>query len=230
MKKLFRIGLTTIALAFMLGMFAVTETRAQVLNEVLKRMDAHYKVLTSLQASVNYEKFESGLGDKTARQGKAVYLTSNGRNAFRIDWTKPNEILSVIDKRYVLYQLEIKQAIVGTTDDVKTNSSSSSNPLFFITMSKEQMRANYNIKYLGEEKVGGTISTWHLELTPKSTQKYKLADIWVDGNGMPVQMKITANNNDTESILLTNLDKNGKKIDTAIFKINLPKDVKVINK
>jgi outer membrane lipoprotein-sorting protein len=77
-----------------------------------------------------------------------------------------------------------------------------------MNMSRAQLKANYNVKYLGEETVKGGTKTWHLELTPNSRTNYKSADVWVDGNGMPVQSRVTEHNNDTTTVLLTNLQKN----------------------
>lgn len=222
MRKFLRYGLTAIALGFVLSAFAPTETNAQI-NEILNRMDAHYKALTSLRTNVTYEKYDSVLQDATTRQGKAIYLLQKGKNPLiRIDWIKPEESLAVVNKKYILYQPKLKQAFVGSTDNMKNKDSSSvSSPLAFINMSKEELKANYSIKYIGEESVSGGTSTWHLELTPKTAQKYKLADLWVDGNGMPIQMKITATNNDTETVLLTGLEKN-ITIKPSVFQINPP--------
>ena len=54
-----------------------------------------------------------------------------------------------------------------------------------------------------------------------------MADLWVDGNGMPVQAKITEKNNDTTLVLLSNMQKN-VTIKASEFKINLPKGTKII--
>jgi outer membrane lipoprotein-sorting protein len=42
-----------------------------------------------------------------------------------------------------------------------------------------------------------------------------------------VQMKVIENNNDSTTVLLSNIDKNSS-IDTNVFKIVLPKDTKII--
>ncbi len=230
MKNLFRIGLAAIVLTFVFGGFAAAEAQAQgAINEILKRMDEHYKALKSLRTDITMVKFDSVLNENSTMQGKAMYLPVKGRNAYvRIDWRSPEESLAVVDKEYVIYRPRLKQAIVGNVDSVqKKESAGVSSPLAFLNMSKEQLKANYDIKYLGEERVGGSVQTWHLELTPKTAGKYKLANVWVDGNGMPVQVKITENNNDATSVLLTNLEKN-ISLPGSSFKINLPKGTNVV--
>jgi outer membrane lipoprotein-sorting protein len=49
----------------------------------------------------------------------------------------------------------------------------------------------------------------------------------VDGNGMPIQAKVTENNNDTTTVLLTKLQKN-VTVNGKDFEVSLPKDVKVV--
>ena len=99
------------------------------------------------------------------------------------------------------------QVIQGRTDQAK-NSASAGSALAFMTMSKEQLKANYDVVYLGQEKVTGGVDTWHLQLTPKGKTSYKSAELWVDGDGMPRQAKVIEVNNDTTTVLLSNIQKN----------------------
>lgn len=218
------------ALTFVFNTLAVLEINAQgALQEVLKRMDDHNKALTSLQADVKMVKFNAQLNESDpAQEGPMKYLPRKGRNAYvRIDWTKPlQESLAVVDKDYVLYRPHLKQAYTGKTDKAK-NSGGAGNALAFMNMSKTQLKQNYEIIYVGKENVSGGIPTWHLQLTPKTPQNYKMAEIWVDGNGMPIQAKTIENNNDSMTVYLSNLQKN-KSIDGSIFKIDLPKGTKII--
>lgn len=230
MKSFLRFGLTTLALTLFFGLFAATQANAQgPLNEILKRMDEHNKALSSLQSSVKMVKFNSQLGENDVYEGTAKYVPLKGRDALvRIDWTKPVvESLAVVNKEYILYRPRLGQAIVGKVDGAKSGSKGANNALAFINMSKAQLKANYNIKYIAQENVAGNIPTWHLELTPKTATNYKVADLWVDGNGMPIQAKVTENNNDSTTIYLSDLQKN-VSLNTKIFVINYPKNTKVI--
>ena len=227
MIKFLRYGLTTFALIFVFNAISVTETKAQgALNDILNRMDAHYKALTSLQASVKMDKYNSQLEEHDITEGTAKYLPLKGRDALvRIDWTKPlEESLAVVNKEYVLYRPRLKQALVGKVDKAQ-GSAKSNSALAFMNMSKAQLKTNYNVKYIGQENLSNGTPTWHLELTPKIKTTYKVADIWVDGNGMPIQMKVTENYNDATTILLSNLKKN-ETLNTKIFVITLPKGTK----
>ncbi|HVE57060.1 MAG TPA: outer-membrane lipoprotein carrier protein LolA [Pyrinomonadaceae bacterium] len=228
MKKLLRYGFTAIALAFVLSAFGAGTANAQI-NDILKRMDEHYKALKSLQANISREINNPQLGDDPDKMsGTISLLPGKGRNlSFRLDWTQPRtEIISVVNGQYVLYTPNIKQAYTGSSDSQKVQGKGG-NALKVISMSKEEIKANYTVEYLGQEKISSGIPTWHLKLTPKVKADYKFADIWVDGNGMPLQAKITQSNDTTDSILLTNLKKN-VSINGSIFKVSLPKDTKIV--
>lgn len=197
------------------------------INEVLKRMDTAYKGLSTLRANVKMEKTDSVLGETDTQEGTVIYVPKKGKDAnIRVDWTKPAETLAVVNGKYVIYKESNHQAITGSVNDAKGSAKAGSS-LSFLNMSKAQLKTNYEIALLGEEKVASGENTWHLKLTPKAKGKYKQADLWVDVNGFPVQSKITENNNDTTTILLSKIEKN-VTIDQTKFKVQLPADVVMV--
>lgn len=229
MNKILKLRVLGIALMFAVSLFAAGETNAQnPTNEILKRMDEHQKALKSLQANVQMAKFNSQLNETDVSEGVTMYLPAKGRDALvRIDWARPvQETLSVVNKQYVIYRPRLNQALVGKVDS-KSKEANRTGALSFMNMSKEQLKANYNVQYFGEEKVAGNVATWHLKLTPKTPTNYQYAEVWVDGNGMPVQAKVVENNNDSTTVLLSNLQKN-VSLDANKFKVQLPKGVQVI--
>ncbi|MGB7068143.1 MAG: outer-membrane lipoprotein carrier protein LolA [Pyrinomonadaceae bacterium] len=228
MNRKCKLGSIAMGLMLFLNVFAVTDVSAQdVLRQILNRMDQHNKSLTSLRASVSMAKYNAQLGgDPDLVNGTAVYLPQKGRDALvRIDWVKPDESLSVVNKEYVLYRPRLAQAITGKVNGSK--SKGTNNALSFMNMSRDQLKANYSVRYLGEETVSSGTKTWHLELTPKLATGFKSAELWVDGNGMPIQAKVIEKNNDSTTVLLSNLEKN-VSINASVFRINLPKGTKVI--
>jgi outer membrane lipoprotein-sorting protein len=231
MKLFLRLGFTAITLTLFLGAVTAIETKAQnVLPEILKRMETHRNNLTSLRTSVKMVKVNDQLKETDITEGTAFYVPSKGRDALiRIDWTKPvEETLSVVNNKYVLFTPRRKSAIVGNAANAKGNGKA--NNLFaFVNMSKDELKANFNIKYLGQENISSGDQTWHLEMTPKNpaSYKFKSAEMWVDGDGMPRQIKITENNKDTTTLLLSNLNKN-TSIKASVFEVKLPKGTNVI--
>jgi outer membrane lipoprotein-sorting protein len=230
MNKILRFGLWVIVLNLFVG---VSEAGAQadVIGTVLRRMDNHNKSIVSLKADLTMTKYDSVLQlTDPPMIGSTKYLPKSKitRNKFyaRIDWTKPVvEQVSVIGDEYKLYRPRIPQVIAGSTRSAKGGSKAGS-VLGFMTMSREELRANYSVVYLGEESVGVDVM-WHLQLTPKIAGGYKTAELWIDSDGMPRKVKITERNNDTTTLLLTNIEKN-ITIDTKIFELNYPKSLKPI--
>lgn len=217
-------------LVFALAFSAALATDAVAqgpLGQILNRMDAHNKALKSVQADVTMLKFNPQLNVEDKYSGSTSYLPSfKGKRYMRLDWAKPAiEQISVQGDDYRLYKPSINQIYVGNVKNSKT-SAGAGNALGFMSMSKDQLKANFDVVYLGEESAAGT-NTWHLRLTPKSATSYKSAELWVDGNGMPVQAKVFEMNNDTTTVTLTNIRKN-VTIDVRIFVLTPAKGVKEI--
>jgi outer membrane lipoprotein-sorting protein len=222
MNRFFKFGLSAVAVVLFFNAFAVTESNGQILRDILKRMDLHYKALQTLKADVKREQVNSQLGAVDKYEGNVVMVPGKGRNfSMRLDWSKPKvEVLSVVNGQYVLYVPGIKRAYFGSSDSAKAGGSGG-NVLQALSMSEAELKANYNIEYLGQEGISGAVQTWHLKLTPKTKAKYKFSELWVDSDGMPRQTKITASNNDTDTILLTGIKEN-ERIDGKIFEVKVP--------
>ena len=229
MNRSIRISVVVAVLLAAFNIFAVADADAQVLREVLKRMDDHYKTLSTLRAGVKMDKFNSQLGEHDISEGTTMYVPQKGRDAYvRVDWVKPiKESLSIVNKEYVIYRPHLAQAITGKVSKAQNNAKANS-AMAFMNMSKAQLQANYTINYLGQEKVSTGAPTWHLELIPKTASNYRKAELWVDGNGMPIQAKVIENNNDATTVLLFNLEKN-TKINLADIPINPPKGTKIVS-
>jgi outer membrane lipoprotein-sorting protein len=224
MKRFFRFGLPVLAAVLFINSAASAQG---VLNEILKRMDAQNKSLTSLRANVTMVKENAQLGDAETTQGKVLYLPQRAGSPFvRIDWVKPDESLAVVNKQYVIYRPRLQQAYTGTTDSAKGNAKAGG-ALAFMNMSKTQLKANYDVEYLGEATLSNGTKTWHLRMTPKIKASYKSAEVWIDKDGFPTQSKMVEANNDATTVLLSNLEKN-VTINAAVFKIELPKGTKII--
>lgn len=227
MKKLSRTLLFAIIFAFVFGTVSVAETRAQgVLNEILKRMDTHKDWLETLKGNVRMAKTNTQLNITTTQDGEMVYVNKGGRDvAVRIDWREPDEVLSVIKGEYTLYRKRLNQAIKGKTQGSKN--AQANNALSFMSMSKKELTDTYDVKYLGKVSLDGT-QVWHLGLYPKKKQSYESAELWVDGDGMPIQAKIIEKNKDVTTVRLSNLKKNEVRINTKVFEVKLPSNVQII--
>lgn len=200
-----------------------------ILGEILRRLDTHNRSLQSLRAEVTMVKHNSQLNVSDTTSGTTSYLPKTPKRGMyvRIDWTKPvEEQISVIGDDYELYRPRLNQVIVGKVQKARNNASVGG-ALAFMSMTRDQLRANYEVRYIGEEQIRGGTPTWRLELTPKTETSYKLAELWVDGDGMPRQAKIVEHNNDSTTVLLTGIQKN-LTLKADIFKLKYPSNVKKI--
>ncbi len=231
MNSLLRHSLIVFSLAVICSSAAVEVNGQNILGNILSRMDNYNKSLQSLQADVTMVKYNPQLNVSDTSVGTTSYLTKSGKRPMytRIDWVKPaREEISVIGDEYTLFRHRLNQVIKGKVDRAK-NSASAGGALSFMSMSRAQLRANFDIQYVGEANImdAAKTLTWHLKLTPKVRTSYQSAELWVDGDGAPRQAKITEHNNDTTTILLQNLKKNGT-LKAEIFRINYPKNAKII--
>jgi outer membrane lipoprotein-sorting protein len=228
MKIFSRLRLAIISITLFFSLLVVSEAEAQVLPSILNKMQTHQKSLYSFRSKITMEKYNSQLKESDVNAGIIIYLRGGKNQIFsRIDWTKPvQESLSLINREYVLYRPRLKQALMGTTYKTKENYKFI-DALSFLNMSKNEIKAYYDIKYLGQETVKSGTKTWHLVFTPKTASIYKAAQLWVDGNGMPIQAKVVEHNDDSTTVLLSDWKKNAT-IDAAEFKIKLPISTKII--
>ncbi len=216
------------AFVVLAGGFGAAEAAGQnKLREILNRMDTHNKGMTTLRAKVTMVKTQAQLGESDTSVGTAIYAKGKGRNPLvRIDWEKPQESLAVRDGQYIMYRPRLEIAYTGSTSGAQKDTKSTS-ALAFMNMSKAELNANYDVALLSESAtLSSGVRTWHLQLTPKNKTSYKSAEVWVDPDGMPHQSKIIEQNNDTTTVLLTNLEKN-VKLDGSAFQISLPKGTKI---
>jgi len=231
MNKAFRLGVVSFGIAIILFFSSAPNAKAQgVLREILNRMDTMNKSLVSLKADVRMDKFEATLGDTDTSTGTTSYLPKTSKRVMyaRIDWAKPAvENIVVIGDSYRLYRPRLNQVIEGKVDKASKNSHVPGNALAFMSMSKAQLQDNYTVNYIGQETANGTL-TWHLELVPKVKTSYKTAELWVDPNGMPIQSKIIEQNNDSTTIVLSNIQKNVTINAQQEFQLNLPANVKKV--
>lgn len=231
MNKALRFAFVSVAVVVLLVMTSASDAKAQgVLREILNRMDSMNKSLVSLKADVKMDKFEATLGDTDTSTGTTSYLPKTSKQVMyaRIDWVKPaTENIVIIGDSYRLYRPRLNQVIEGKVDKAGKNSHVPGNALAFMGMSRAQLQANYDVNYIGQETANGT-QTWHLELVPKTKTSYKTAELWVDGNGMPIQAKIIEQNNDSTTMVLSNIQKNVTINAQKEFQLNLPANVKKV--
>ena len=232
MKRLVSSGLM---IALIVSAFAVVSPTANgqgagLVSSVLSRMEKNRQSLKSLRAGINVVKYNSQLGVEDKYRGIVIYMPTGGRQAaVRIDWTSPRkESLAVNNNRYTIYRPALRTVYTGNSGNIGNGDNNANSLLSMMGMSKAQLEARFQpVKDVREETLWGNVSTIHLTLVPKGKASYKYAEVWIDGNGMPVQTKIVEKNDDSTTVRLTGLEKN-QKIDTREFDVKLDSNVKIV--
>ena len=224
-------------IALLLFIFAFSSLSAfpQVVNEILKRMNAHQKLLRSLEADITISKFSVQSDETFIKEGTVKFFPTKTDYLLRIDSTKPvPESFSIVNNQYIIYQPNPNPFYQPNTAFAYTGAvtDTQKNLLWIFSVLANYPRENWkrdfaSIVYKGQENVNKQIPTWHLELKPKTADAYRKINIWVDGNGMPLQSTITENSGDRTTVLLGNLKKL-QQIKSDDFQIKLPKGTKII--
>lgn len=234
MKRFATLGLAVAILLAFVAVSAPTQVNAQnagLISSILNRMERNRRDMRSLRADITMVKYDSRVRDEDKYQGKVLYMPAAGRNAYvRIDWQSPQrETLAVADGQYTLFRPRLNMAYQGKAANFRPKSGgNASGMLDFLSMSGQQVRARFEpLQDLYEETLWGGVGTTHFKLVPKGGASYKYAEIWVDGNGMPVQTKVVEKNDDATTVRLTNVEKNAS-FSTDEFKLKLDGKVKIV--
>lgn len=230
MYKVIKSFLFTSIVFLALFVVSVDSVNAQgPLGEILNRMDKHNKSLNYLKTGVTMVKSDAALGaaGDDVSVGEAQYIPERvaGKMYVRLDWSKPAvEHMVLVGDNYKIYRPGAGTAYIGSRKKATKDNSDVAGPLSFLSMSKDELKRNYKVQIIGEEKIKDGTGTIHLLLTPLTANKYKSVDLWIDADGMPRQSKITSQNGDSTSVFLSGAVKNPKPNYKA-FELDIPKNI-----
>jgi outer membrane lipoprotein-sorting protein len=232
MNKLVKLSFILAAFAFLAGILPM-QTNAQVLTKIIKKMEDHRIAMTSLKADIKMVKRDNNLGEEDTYKGTVQYAARRDKNnkdtdaLVRLDWASPKqESISIINREFRSYDTKAQQAFVGKADSKKVGEKGGGMIKLLASPSKDDIKSRFNTEYLGEETVAAGVLTWHLKMYPKAKADYQYLELWVDGNGMPIQGKIVSLNSDTQTITFSALNKN-IELTAKSFVIDIPKGVKI---
>jgi len=201
-----------------------------LVSSILSKIDRNRRSLGSLRAAVMMQKYNAQLRDADMYYGDVQYVAGKGRDAnVRVDWAKPvQEVLAVSGGQYTLYRPRLKQAYQGLTKNAGSKGKAGSVLSFALNMTGAQAKSQYNVSYEGEgELYSGSPHVLWLKLTPRGSESFQFAEVWVTDDGMPIQTRVTEKNGDTTTVRLTNIQRNAQVPGDA-FQISLPPGTKIV--
>lgn len=197
-------------------------------EEVLARMDQSAPKLSSMAANLTRLSYTKVIDDKATEEGK-ITLKKLGPKELQviIDLVKP-------DPRTVAFRggkAEIYYPKLKTVQEYDLGKKTDLIDQFLLVgigTTGRDLKANYSVKYLGEESIAGEKSH-HLELIPSTAarrEQLQKLELWVvDSGAYPVQQKFLQPSGDYYLFTYQDVKVNPQLGDEA-FKLKLPKGVK----
>ncbi len=234
MKKLVTLGLVLALLAVTPAVAPLGTANAQsagLVSSILNRMERNRRDLKSLRAGITMQKYNAQTKEYDMYVGEVQYLPGSGRNvALRVDWQRPaRETLAVENGQYILFRPRMNLAYKGSTSSASKNNKVTNVLGFGLNVSKAELNSKFHpVELLGEGTLEqGGAHVWWLKLVPKGNAGYKHAEIWVDDQGMPRQVRVVEKNNDMTTVRLINPQRNAP-VDKSAFNIDLGSGVKIV--
>ena len=219
-------------LAVALAILATAAPRSHAdLNSVLSTMDATAAKFHSAQAKFTWTMFNSVVNDVAEKQTGTIYFRRNSKN------TEMAADIATPEKKQVIFsggKIQLYQPKLEAVDVYDASAHREEFETFLVLgfgSSGDEMRKSFDVKFDGEEKVGG-IETAKLELTPKSDkirQQFSQIILWIDPKmGVSVQQKLIQPNGDYRLAEYSEI-RLDQKIPEKVFKLKTSDKTKVVN-
>jgi outer membrane lipoprotein-sorting protein len=207
-----------------------TESSDDALQKVLQQMDATARNFQSAQADFLWKMHNSVVNDFVENDtGKIYFRRKNNEIQMAADITQPAA-------KQVIFSGGKIEIYTPATEQVDVYDASAHREEFeaFLVLgfgsSGEDMRKSFDVKYMGQEKVG-TADTAVLQLTPRSQkikERFPRIDLWIDSRGFSLRQKLYQPDGDYRLAEYTNIQPN-QKISDNVFKLKKSGNAKIIN-
>ncbi len=207
---------------------AASPAPAQVLPSVLSHMEQAAKSLSTLQAGISQLKRDTTLDYTENSVGTLLYKKgAPGQERVLLQYTKPNQTISVIGDKVVVFQPQINQAFETTRNAAAGKNKS----LGFLGLgygqAAAQLREKYVVTPVGDEVINGKKTTL-IDLRPRVPENGIVrVQVWVDNaTWLPVQYLLKEKGAET-TVSLSAMKPN-VSLDDSRFEIKLPGNVQIV--
>jgi outer membrane lipoprotein-sorting protein len=212
------------------GLASALLLQADSISEVLARMDRAAKEFKAVTADVKRTNYTAVLDESKESSGTmALRRTKNG-NELLAKFSEPDPY----DVQLSGHTAKKYSPRANTVEIYDTNKLATAQKMMLVGFGipAADLRKDYDMKSVGSENIG-SVSTTHIELTPKSAEVHKnyaaKIDLWIpDGQPNPIREKVTEPSKDYLLWNYSNLKVNPPLPDSA-FRINLPPGVKELH-
>lgn len=196
------------------------------LDQVFAKLDAVSKSFKSIEANVEQTHVTVIVNDTDVKSGKIYYTKRGTEPRLKLEFNKPQDEFVLIDNgKLQIYTPKIKQvqeaSTAGHQDLVQ----------MFLALgfgqTSDDLKKNFTVTLAPDETVDGQNRTV-LDLKPKNSSTFQAVRMWLDQKTWTAaQIKTTEKSGDYLVIKYSNVKLNGSVADSR-FKLDLPKDVKII--
>jgi outer membrane lipoprotein-sorting protein len=206
---------------------AVAGQASLTLDQIYAKIDEASKAFKSAEANVQREYTTVIVNETEVKSGKFFYTRRGVEPRVKLELVKPDVQFALIDRGKVqFYSPGIKQVqeagISGNRDTVEMYMA------LGFGQSSADLKANFDVSLGPDEMIGGQ-KTSVLNLKPKNpSSPFQMIQLWLDQKAWnSAQIKIVEKSKDYLVIKFTNVKMNAGIPDSR-FKLDLPKDVKII--
>jgi outer membrane lipoprotein-sorting protein len=196
------------------------------LQKVLSQMDAAAADFRTAQADFIWEQYFRVVNEKDSQKGTVYYRRSGKDIQMMADITDPPKSVLFSEGKVQVYEPKLKR--VTSYEAGKNREAVESFLVLGFGGSGRDMLKSFDVKYLGNETVGG-VNAAKLELMPKSDRVrgiFAKIWLWIDPvHGISVQQQFFEPSGDYRLAKYTDLKVN-QKIPDNVFKLKTPGDTK----
>ena len=216
-------GFLTRPVFFIAAASALTSARAESLDAVLAHMDAAARQFQSFSAHIRQTDYTAAIDDSDVSTGEVRMKRGKSGVSMVIEYGEPNP-RSIGISGHTVQIYSPKANVVDIYDTSKYTARVDQYLLLGFGTTSAELRKNYDVKLGGVDPQGT-----RLELIPRSAEALKLVskiELWIpEGQGSPVQEKITKASKDTLLVEYSDMKLNPPLPDSA-FELKLPAGVR----
>jgi outer membrane lipoprotein-sorting protein len=224
-----RFGLPLFAMCLWLAASNAAAQSDPNLQKVLSQMDTAAANFHSAQADFVWEQFFQVVNDKDLQKGTVYYRRPGKDIQMMADITDPPKSVLFSEGKVQVYEPKLKRVTVYEAG--KNREAVESFLVLGFGGSGRDMLKSFDVKYLGNETVGG-VNAAKLELIPKSDRVrgiFAKIWLWIDpAQGISVQQQFFEPSGDYRLAKYSNLKVN-QKIPDNIFKLKPSGDTKTVS-
>ncbi len=204
---------------------------ADTLEKVLHGMDENAAKFRTAQADFSWTPYNSVINETEAPDKGRIYFRRSGKEIQMAADIQPPDGRQILftGGRVQVYQPRTK--VLDVYDASAHREEVESFLVLGFGSSGEDLRKSFEVKYLGEEKIG-TVQTAKLELVPlaeKIKRNFPRIDLWIDPQrGLSLRQQLFQQGGDYRLADYSNIRVNEKVPDSA-FKLKVPGQTKTVN-